>query len=89
MKSIWSFIIIAIAIILAFFLIGNAYKYKFKTAENITVTGSAEKDFISDQIVWTGNYNRKMMDLKSAYSLLKQDETTIRDYLKAKGMNNL
>ena len=88
MKNTASFLIIAIAIIISFLLIGNAYKYKFKTAENITVTGSAEKDFISDQIVWTANYNRKMMDLKSAYSLLKQDETTVRDYLKNKGIAN-
>ena len=65
---------------------GNAYKYKFKSTENISVTGLAEKDFTSDQIVWTGNYSRKMLDLKSAYSLLKEDEGKIRNYLKEKGI---
>ncbi len=86
MKNYISTVIIAVACIIAFWIIGNAYKYKFKSTENITVTGLAEKDFTSDQIVWTGNYSRKMMDLKSAYSLLKEDEGKIRNYLKAKGV---
>ncbi len=86
MKNYISTFIIAVACIIAFWIIGNAYKYKFKSTENITVTGLAEKDFTSDQIVWTGNYSRKMMDLKSAYSLLKEDEGKIRNYLKAKGV---
>jgi len=86
MKQYLNSIIIAIAIVVGFFIIGAAYKYKFKATENITVTGLAEKDFTSDQIVWTGNYSRKMMDLKSAYSLLKVDEGKIRTYLKGKGV---
>lgn len=88
MKSSIAVIIGAIAIITSFFLIGNAYKYKFKTTENITVTGSAEKDFVSDQIVWTGNYTRKNMDLKSAYASLKEDEARIKSYLKEKGITD-
>ena len=86
MKNYISTVIIAVASVIAFWIIGNAYKYKFRSTENITVTGLAEKDFTSDQIVWTGNYSRKMMDLKSAYSLLKEDEGKIRNYLKAKGV---
>ncbi len=86
MKQYINSAIIALAIIIGFFILSTAYKYKFKASENITVTGLAEKDFASDQIVWTGNYSRKMMDLKSAYSLLKEDEGKIRTYLKAKGV---
>lgn len=78
----------AIAIIAAFAILGNAYKYKFKTEETISVTGLAEKDFTSDQIVWTGNYSRKTMDLKTAYQELKEDEGKIRSYLKGKGVND-
>ena len=86
MKNYISTIIISVACITAFWLMSNAYKYKFKATENITVTGLAEKDFSSDQIVWTGNYSRKMIDLKSAYALLKEDEGKIRTYLKGKGV---
>jgi uncharacterized protein len=86
MKNYLATAIIALTAIICFWTLGNAYKYKFKTAETISVTGLAEKDFVSDQIVWTGNYSRKMMDLKSAYSLLKEDEGKIRTYLKEKGI---
>jgi uncharacterized protein len=86
MKNYIAAAIIAITAIVCFWILGNAYKYKFKTAETISVTGLAEKDFTSDQIVWTGNYSRKMMDLKAAYIALKEDESKIRTYLKEKGI---
>jgi uncharacterized protein len=88
MKNYISTTIIALAAIVCFWILGNAYKYKFKATETINVTGLAEKDFVSDQIVWTGNYSRKMMDLKAAYTLLKEDESKIRTYLKEKGIED-
>ena len=39
---------IALAIIIGLWIVGGAYKYKFKSQENISVTGLAEKDFTSD-----------------------------------------
>lgn len=87
MKSSITVAIAALALVIAAFLFANAYKYKFKSSENITVTGGAEKDFVSDQIVWTGNYSRKMLDLKSAYALLKEDEAKIKSYLSGKGLS--
>lgn len=77
----------AIAAIICAFIFSNAYKYKFKTNEIISVTGLAEKEFESDKIVWNASYNRKSMDLKSAYADLKEDENTIKTYLTKKGVN--
>jgi hypothetical protein len=88
MKSIGGVVIIALSVILSAYLLGNAYKYRFKSNETLLVTGSAEVDFESDQIVWSAYYNRKMMDLKSVYAMLKQDEQTIRNYLKGKGIKD-
>ncbi|MEN9569829.1 MAG: hypothetical protein RL172_1060 [Bacteroidota bacterium] len=88
MKGYISAAIIAIAAIICFWIAAAAYQYKFKSVENISVTGLAEKDFTSDQIVWTGNYSRKMLDLKSAYALVKEDEGKIRNYLKLKGVSD-
>ncbi len=81
-------IIIGLAFIIGVFIIGNAYKSRSKAMETISVTGSAEKDFVSDLIVWKGSYSRKSMDLKSAYAQLKSDENTIRTYLSGKGIQN-
>lgn len=81
-------LLIALAIIICACILGNTYTYKYKTQESITVTGLAEKDFSSDQIVWTADYNRKSTELKQAYALLKQDEKTIREYLRAQGVKD-
>ncbi len=88
MKKFITAFIFGLAIIIAFLIAGNAYKYKFKTNETISVTGLAEKDFTSDLIVWNGYYSRKTLDLKSAYSQLKDDEIKVRSYLKDNGINN-
>lgn len=78
--------IIGIAFIIGLFLVGQAYKYRSTSKETIMVTGSAEKDFVSDLIVWKGSYSRKSMDLKSAYAQLKEDENVVRNYLLGKGI---
>jgi hypothetical protein len=88
MKSFITALVIGIAVVIAFWFVGNDYKYKFKTNETISVTGLAEKNFESDLVVWTGNYSRKTMDLKSAYEQLKDDETKIRAYLNGKGVDD-
>ncbi len=86
MKNQIGLIVVSIAIVLSALIIGNAYKYKFINTETIVVTGLAEKDFTSDQIVWQGNFNRYGFDLKEAYTYIKQDEAAIRAYLKNKGL---
>ncbi|MGF7081189.1 SIMPL domain-containing protein [Mucilaginibacter sp. UYCu711] len=88
MKPYLTAVIIGLSAIIAFAIIGGAYKYRSTTMETIVVTGLAEKDFNSNLIVWNGTYSRKSDDLKSAYAALKGDENTIRQYLLKKGINN-
>lgn len=76
-------IIIAVAILIGLAMAAAAYKYRFRSAQTIIVTGLAEKDFISDQIVWNGSFSRQGFDLKEVYAQLKADETEIRRYLNA------
>ena len=78
--------IIAISILLSALVFAGAYKYKYKDKKRVIVTGMAEKDFVSDLIVWQGDYARASMDLKQAYANLKKDEVAIRTYLRGKGM---
>lgn len=88
MKNYLNTIIIAVAVILFAFIVGAAYKYKFKNEDKLAVTGLAEKDFTSDLIVWSAYFSRNGYELKSAYAALKQDENDIRKYLNGKGINN-
>jgi len=88
MKPYLTAAIIGISVIIAFAVLGRAYKYHSTTMETIEVTGLAEKDFNSNFIVWDGTYSRKSTDLKSAYASLKTDEDAIRTYLTKKGISN-
>jgi hypothetical protein len=88
MRSYIGTAIIGASIIIAFIIAASVLKYRFRSAESISVTGLAEKDFTSDLIVWEGSFSRKSMDLKTAYASLKQDETAIRHYLSQKGIGD-
>ena len=79
-------IVIGVAIVIGLSIVANAYKYKFKGDEIIVVTGLAEKDFESDMITWNAKYLRKSIDLKIAYSQLKEDEGMVKQYLLLKGI---
>lgn len=86
MKNHLSTIAICIAIVIGLYIVGESYKYKFKTAETISVTGMSEKDFTSDLVVWGGSFGRDAYTLKEAYASLKQDENAIKSYLLSKGI---
>ena len=86
MKNSISAIVIALAVVVGLWIVSNAYKYKFKSTETISVTGLGEKDFTSDLIVWSGSFSRYGYELKSAYASLKQDESAIKSYLNSKGI---
>jgi hypothetical protein len=81
-------VIIGISILLSAFVIAGAYTYKYKDKTRVMVTGKAEKDFVSDLIVWRGDYSRVSMDLKDSYASLKADELAIRSYLTKKGIKD-
>lgn len=88
MRFLYPAVVLGIAAIICFIIFGSAFRYKSKSNETIVVTGLAEKDFISDLIVWNGSYSRKSLDLKGAYASLKEDENIIRQYLNSKGISN-
>lgn len=88
MRSTLLAVILGISFIIAIAIAANAYKFRSTTMDTIVVTGLAEQDFSSDLIVWNASFSRKSYDLKTAYATLKEDETAIRDYLHAKGLND-
>jgi len=57
------------------------------TEEVIEVTGSAEKDIVSDYIVWKSAFKRRDPQLKTAYVSLQDDLKKVREYLLSKGVN--
>ena len=86
MKTSTSSLIFAIAIIIAAFLLGNAYKNRNKKDGNIEVTGLGTTDFTSDLIVWEGRFVALNSNLQQAYTTLEKNKTITKDYLIGKGI---
>lgn len=88
MKNALNSIIIGAAVIITALILGNAWTQSKKVNESVNVTGSASVDFTSDLIVWRASFSRKSMDIKDAFSRLKQDADNIKKYLVKKGVND-
>ena len=86
MKNSQSAIIFGIAIVIASFLLGNAYVNRNKSDGKIQVTGLGNKTFTSDLIVWEGRYSAQNKDLKQAYTSLEANKKVIKTYLINKGL---
>ncbi|GHE23321.1 SIMPL domain-containing protein [Sphingobacterium griseoflavum] len=76
-----------IAIVLFAIILGNAYKFKYKSANTVNVTGNAKKDFESDIVKWSASYSRKSMDLRAASEQLEQDRELVRQFLSSQGVD--
>lgn len=78
--------ILAIGLVIGAFILGNAYKYKFKTSESINVTGNALKDFNADLVKWRATFSRKDFDLRVASDQLKADQVVVKNFLISQGI---
>ena len=85
-KNISQAYVFALAIVIAAFLLGNAYVNRSKTKGNINVTGLGSKNFTSDLIVWDGSFSTENKDLKTAFAKLKKDRKIITDYFTSRGI---
>ncbi|MFH0985107.1 MAG: SIMPL domain-containing protein [Candidatus Omnitrophota bacterium] len=54
--------------------------------EQITVTGSAQKEIKSDYAVWNGSFSRREIEMAVAYQRLQADLQTVKKYLVGKGL---
>ena len=80
-------IIAAIGFIIGGLIIERGYNYKFKSRNTISVAGSAYYNFTADLIVWSASFERTSMDIKDAYTHLKEDEHQIQAYMLAHGID--
>ena len=88
MKTYVNQIIIGTSIVFTALILGNSFKSRNQHDNTISVTGLGEKEFVSDLIVWSGNFTKKSMNLKEAYTDLNHDREYIKKYLISKGVNS-
>ena len=73
--------ILSPTLIIIALILGLSFKTAIARSSNISVTGSAKRDFISDTIVWESIFSTKKMELKDAYDQLDKDREIITEYL--------
>jgi len=56
------------------------------TREQISVTGSAQKDITSDLAIWRSSFTRRDIEPGPAYKKLKEDLAKVKKYLVSKGI---
>jgi len=70
-------LIIGAAIAITAFILGSSFKNRNLKQDTISVTGLGTKDFISDEINWSGSFDANAMDAKDAYNIISQDKEKV------------
>lgn len=78
-------LIIGAAIVLTSWILGRSFKNRNENLDAISVIGLGTKDFISDEILWSGNFATNSSDIKTAYSKIISDQKIVSDFFIAKG----
>ena len=86
MKTNFKYIIISLAIVLAAWLLGRAYTYKYRSQDTIVVTGLGESEFASDLIVWNGEIVVETQDVASGYAQLERNKQKVLEFITSRGV---
>ena len=86
MKKYLGIFLICITIILSVLLVTSTYKNRNRGNDLILVTGLGKKDFKSDLVVWSGNFEQKGNTLEEASELLNKEKAVVKKYLLNKGV---
>lgn len=80
-----STLIIGVSIIITAFILGSAFKNRNENLDTISVIGLGTKDFVSDEILWSGSFTTKSFDIKEAYNKMISDQKIVADFFMSKG----
>lgn len=80
-------IILGLSIIISFGIVSYTF-YKSRTMENISVTGSAKKQVVSDKVKWNSAITRtaKLSGLKDGYAKIDADMKEVKAFLESNGI---
>ena len=86
MKQNLKYLIIGLAIVVAAWLLGRAYTYKFRAQDTIVVTGLGETEFASDLIVWDGELFYETQDVATGYAQLERNKQKVLEFITSRGV---
>jgi hypothetical protein len=85
MDKIKSTIVFSLALIITAFILGSAFKNRNQNLDSIYVIGLGTKDFVSDEILWSGTFSASNTDIKAAYNKIVSDQKIVKDFFISKG----
>ena len=85
MNKISSSVIIGVAIIITAWILGRSFQNRNQNLDSITVIGLGTKDFVSDEILWSGSFTTTNFDIKTAYNKIVSDQKIVVDFFLGKG----
>jgi hypothetical protein len=88
MEKIKSSAIIGVAVIITAFILGKSFQNRNENLDSISVIGLGTKDFVSDEILWSGSFTTNSMDIKTAYNKIVFDQKTVSDFFISKGFES-
>jgi hypothetical protein len=88
MEKIKSSAIIGVAVIITAFILGKSFQNRNENLDSISVIGLGTKDFVSDEILWSGSFTTNSMDIKTAYNKIVFDQKTVSDFFISKGFKS-
>jgi uncharacterized protein len=71
--------------IITAFILGQSFKKRNENLDSISVIGLGTKDFVSDEILWSGSFTANSMDIKTAYSKIISDQKIVSNFFISKG----
>jgi uncharacterized protein len=80
--------IIGASIILTALILGKALKNRNAAQDSISVTGLGSKDFISDEVYFSGSFSAKAPDAKTALATIEADKNKVKAFFKSKGFKD-
>lgn len=87
MKS-TSYAILFFTVIIGCCILGEAYKYKYREQQTITVTGLGEQEFTSDMIVWRGWIVVDDQSIANGYAKLEEDKEKVLKFIESNGIKS-
>lgn len=81
-------IVIGISIVITAFILGQSFKNRNENLDSISVIGLGAKDFVSDEILWSGSFTASSSDIKTAYNKIISDQKIVADFFITKGFKS-
>lgn len=79
-------LVVSIAFVIGTVWAAQKFARRNRAAQEITVTGNASRELISDIIVWEASYETTANDIKEGFKVIAQDQQAVQQYLKEKGV---